>query len=145
MAFCGSPSFGTANLFARGLGPTHCLPPPPPCSGPVLASRTASEMICRHLPGPVRTTDFWSVSSGTSSARLITEVLHPENLLTEPFSLNCKQIGKFECDAISLQSNRASETCTERGFSQPASAARLRSSPRRQPPGWPRTVFIFFN
>ena len=72
-------------------------------SGPILASRTAFVMICRHLPGPVRTTDFWSVSSGTSSSRLITEVLHPENLLTEPFSLNCKQIGKFECDAISLQ------------------------------------------
>lgn len=68
-----------------------------------LSSRTAFVMICLHLPGPVHTTDLWSVSSGTSSVRPITEVCHPENLLMGPFSLNCKQLGKFECDAINWQ------------------------------------------
>lgn len=92
---------GTAKIFTHSHEPTGCLHFLP--SQPVLSSRTAFMMICRHLPGPVHTTDFWSVSSGTSSSRPITEVRHPENLLTEPFSLNCKQIGKFECDAISLQ------------------------------------------
>lgn len=65
-----------------------------------LSPRTALVTICAHPPGPVPTTDLWSVSSGTSSVRPITEVCHPENLLMGPFSLNCKQIGKFECDAI---------------------------------------------
>lgn len=75
-----------------------------------MASR-ASVTGCRLPLGPVHPAGFWSASPETSSPGSITEVRHPENLLTEPFSPNCKQIGGFECYATRLQRAGASESC----------------------------------
>lgn len=106
--------------------PSRLRPPalPPQLPGDLQAS-----------PGPVCAQTPGACPRGPSSARPITEVRHPENLLTEPFSLNCQQIGGSEWDAISLPSNGP----------LPARVPAPLRPPELSAPGWPHAVFILFN
>lgn len=123
---------------------TNPAPPRPSCLAPGSPPLSPLRQLPDDLqasPSTCPCTDSQSVSSGTSSARPITEVRHPENLLTEPFSLNCKQIGEFECDAISLQSNSLRAAQGPRLL--PAASTRLCGCPschRRAG----RTQYLFF-
>lgn len=144
---CRAPSPTTVGqlLLPPSLPPS--LMPAWPGESHIL-SWMASVMGCGHFLRPVHPEGSWSASPETSSSRPITEVRHPENLLTEPFSLNCKQIGGFECYATRLW--------RDRGASSQSCGAGRGSAPRRSPhfpsaislavtlPGWLHTLFIFF-